>query len=174
MSSVRAESSSLTSTPAACDVTKPDLGRGRSLASPAFEGDTGAADPLLRQAMEQGVMPLTADIARDLVLELLMGARLLVAVVATADTVDDAGADKDSHMSVVSMVSPSGERGLLAFTGLDSMALWDPQARPVPILAPDAARAALDDGTTAIVIDVLGPARHVVSGQRLAFLAKGE
>lgn len=119
-------------------------------------------------------MPLTADIARDLVLELLMGARLLVAVVATADTVDDAGADKDSHMSVVSMVSPSGERGLLAFTGLDSMALWDPQARPVPILAPDAARAALDDGTTAIVIDVLGPARHVVSGQRLAFLAKGE
>ncbi|MDO8731637.1 MAG: SseB family protein [Actinomycetota bacterium] len=151
----------------------PDLGRGRSLASPAFESDDGHADALLRGALEQGAVPLTADIARDLPLELLMGARLLVAVVATAGEVNESGADKNSHMSVVSMISPSGERGLLAFTGLDSMALWDPSARPVPIWGPDAARAAIGDGATAIVIDVLGPNRHVVSGQRLDFLAKG-
>lgn len=150
------------------------FGEGRSLASPAFAGDEGAADPALRAALSAGPVPVTADIARDLPLELLMHARLLVAVVAQADEVDESGADKDSHMSVVSMINPSGERGLLAFTGLDAMALWDPQARPVPISGPEAAMAALDDGARALVIDVQGPARHVVTGERLAFLAKLE
>lgn len=154
-------------------MTHPDLGRGRSLAAPAFAGDDGAADPVLRRSLAQGAVALTSDIARDLPLELLMDSRLLVAVVATADEIDDVGADKDSHMSVVSMVSATGERGLLAFTGLDSMAMWDPQARPVPISGPDAAKAALDDGANALVIDVQGPARHIVAGERLAFLSKG-
>ncbi len=144
-----------------------------TLASPAFAGDDGSADGILRQALAQGPVELTPGIARDLPLELLMGARLLAAVIATADDVEESGADKDSHMSVVSMVSPTGERGLLLFTGLDSMALWDPLARPVPIWGPDAARAAIQDGAAAMVIDVLGPARHVVTGERLAFLAKG-
>ncbi|MDP2013250.1 MAG: SseB family protein [Actinomycetota bacterium] len=143
------------------------------MASPAFAGDDGAADPVLRRSLAQGAVALTSGIARDLPLELLMDSRLLVAVVATADEVDDVGADKDSHMSVVSMVSATGERGLLAFTGLDSMAMWDPQARPVPISGPDAAKAALDDGANALVIDVQGPARHIVAGERLAFLSKG-
>ena len=170
MNSAPAEYSSLTSTPVASEVeaTPPTA---RSIAAPAFAGDDGAADPGLRHALSQGAQALTADIARDLPLELLVGARLLVAVVAVADEVDESGADKDSHMSVVSMVSASGERGLLAFTGLDSMALWDPQARPVPIGAPDAAASALEDGCSALVIDVSGPVRHVVAGERLGFLA---
>ena len=174
MSSERAASWSPTSMPAASEVNAEHQHPGPTLASPAFAGDDGQPDPILRQALAQGAVALTADIARDLPLELLMGARLLVAVVATADEVDDTGADKDSHMSVVSMVSASGERGLLAFTGVDAMAQWDRQARPVPILAPDAARAAIDDGAAALVIDVQGPSRHVVAGERLAFLAKGQ
>ena len=103
-----------------------------------------------------------------------MSSRLLVAIVADADEVDESGADKSSHMSAVSMVNSKGERGLLAFTGMDSMALWDSGARPVPITGPDAARAALDDRCAALVIDVLGPTRHVVTGNRLTFLAEGQ
>lgn len=148
-------------------------GDGRSLASPQFAGDDGSADPVVRQALISGAQPVTEHMARDLPLELLMGARLLVAVVAVLDAMDENGGDKDSHMSVVSMVNPNGEKGLLAFTGLDSMAMWDPQARPVPVSGPDAARAAIDSQASAIVIDVSGPARHVVTGERLAFLAKG-
>lgn len=173
MNSVHAESSSLTSTPAASDMSHKPSGDGRTLASPAFPHDDGSADPLLRASLEQGQVIVTAELARDLPLEMLMGARLLVAVVADADEIDEDGADKSSHMSVVSMISPSGERGLLAFTGVDSMALWDPKARPVPISAPDAARAALDDACSALVVDVLGPMRHVVTGNRLVFLAEG-
>ncbi|MDD2858864.1 MAG: SseB family protein [Candidatus Nanopelagicales bacterium] len=150
------------------------LGRGRHLATPQFAGDEGSADLALREAIAAGPQLLDDGLARDLVLELLMDSRLLVAVVAVLDAVDEHGGDKDSHMTVVSMISPGGERGLLAFTGVDSMASWDPAARPVPVTGPDAARAALESEATAIVIDVMGPARHVVTGERLAFLAQGQ
>ena len=62
-------------------------------------------------------------------------------------------------------------KGLLAFTGLDSLHAWDPAARPVPVSGSMAASAALDDDATALVIDVCGPVRHVVQGADLAGLA---
>ena len=137
-------------------------GAGRALAGPAFPEDDGAADPELRARIAAG--------APD-VLELLRRARLLVAVVAVLDAVDDAGGDKESHMAVVSMVNAAGERGLLAFTGLDSLATWDPAARPVPVAGPQAAQAALEDGATALVIDVSGPVRLALVGADLQALA---
>lgn len=139
-------------------------GRGRSLASPAFSGDEGGADPAVRSLLRDG------DDA--MLVEGLASARLLVAVVAVLDAIDEAtGADKESSMAVVSMVNAAGEKGLLAFSGLDALQAWDPQARPVPVTAPMAAAAALDDGAEALVIDVLGPARRVLSGATLAALA---
>jgi hypothetical protein len=135
---------------------------GRSLAAPAFPDDDGSADEDLRRAL--------ADIGADHV-SALRSARLLVPIVAVADEVDESGADKASHMAVVSMVNASGQRGLLAFTGLDSMHGWDPAARPVPVLGADAARAALEDGAAALVIDLLGPHRIVLSGPSLSALA---
>ena len=101
----------------------------------------------------------------------LRQARLLATVVAVLDEVDPSGEDKDSHMAVVSMVNERGEKGLLAFTGVDSLAEWNPQARPVPVLGRDTARAAIDDGAHAIVIDVAGPQRLVIEGRALAALA---
>ena len=144
------------------------LGRGRSLAEPAFPTDDGTADPRVRAliaAAAAGESPVMAA-AR-----MLRKSRLLTAVVAVLDALDEAGGDKDSHMAVVSMVSERGERGLLAFTGVDSMAGWDPQARPVPALGREVARAALEDGATAVVIDVSGPQRLVIDGTALTALA---
>jgi hypothetical protein len=97
--------------------------------------------------------------------------RLLAGVVAVLDELDEAGGDKDSHMAVVSMMNARGEKGLLAFTGVDSMAAWDPQARPVPSLGRDIARSAIDDGATAVVLDVAGPQSLVLSGSALTALA---
>jgi hypothetical protein len=92
--------------------------------------------------------------------------------VAVADEIDAAtGGDKDSHMAVVSMVNAAGERGLLAFTGVDAMQAWDPAARPVPVSGMAAAQAALDDGNAALVLDVCGPHRRVVAGAELERLA---
>jgi len=101
----------------------------------------------------------------------LRDARLLATVVAVLDERDESGADKDSHMAVVSMVNGRGERGLLAFSGIDSLTAWNAQARPVPTLGRDAARGAIDDGANAVVVDVAGPQRLVIEGAALAALA---
>ena len=143
-------------------------GAGRSLASPAFPGDDGRVDLDVRLTLAgagAGTIPVTS-VARA-----LRDARLLATVVAVLDAVDETGADKDSHMAVVSMVNTAGEKGLLAFTGVDSLALWNPQARPVPTYGRDAARAALDDGATAVVVDVAGPTTFVLTGSALEVLA---
>ena len=137
-------------------------GGGRSLAGPAFPNDDGSADPALRALLTQQGAPLV---------DVLRHGRLLVAVVAVADEVDERGGDKSSHMAVVSMISAAGEKGLLAFTGVDAMAQWDSAARPVAVTGAAAAQAALDDGAQALVIDVLGPARAVIAGPDLVALA---
>lgn len=135
-------------------------GDGRHLVGSAYRDDDGSPDPALRAAIAAG----------HLELETLAQARLLVAVVAVADAIDEHG-DKDSHMAVVSMVNASGERGLLAFTGLDALQTWQADARPVPVSGIDAAKAALADGATALVIDVQGPVRTVIQGATLTALA---
>ena len=140
------------------------LGRGRGLAGPAFPSDDGSADPALRALLDGGCG------SEEEMLRALASSRLLVAVMAVADKVGDDGTDKSSHMAVVSMVNASGEKGLLAFTGLDSLAAWNPDARPVPVPARAAAEAALADGAQALVIDVAGPARVVIPAEALGEL----
>jgi hypothetical protein len=135
-------------------------GAGRHLVGSAYPDDVGTADPQLRAAIAQGELALPA----------LAAARLLVAVVAVADVIED-GADKESHMAVVSMVNAAGERGLLAFTGIDAMQRWQADARPVPVTGAQAAAAAIDDGASAMVIDVQGPVRMVIGGEALTELA---
>ena len=69
--------------------------------------------------------------------------------------------DKSSDMAAVLMRGADGRTALLAFTGLEAMRRWDPDARPVPVSAQVAARAALQDGAAALLIDVAGPVRFV-------------
>lgn len=135
-------------------------GDGRHLVGSAYRNDDGAADDGLRRAIAAGQVSLA----------MLATSRVLVAVMAVADVVDDEG-DKESHMAVVSMVNAEGERGLLAFTGMDALQRWQADARPVPVSGVQAAQAALDDGATALVIDVQGPVRMVLPMDALAELA---
>lgn len=125
-----------------------------------FANDDGSPDRAIRMAETP-----------EQLLEALRVGRVLVAIVASADEVDESGADKSSHMSVVSMLSSDGRRGLLAFTGLDALQSWDPTARPVPVSGADAARAALDDGCEAVVVDVAGPNARVIIEADLIDLA---
>ena len=140
---------------------------GRLLASPAFPYDDGRPDEELRQRLHQP----TPDLV-----EILRSSRLLIAIVARLEQADDDGAlrsgdEEISHMAVVSMVNERGQKGLLAFTGLDSMLLWDPRARPVPALGSDIGRAAQHDGALAVVIDISGPSRFLITGADLEHLA---
>ena len=140
-------------------------GDGRQIHAPgAFAGDDGRADELLRKALD-------ADDA-DAVLRLLVaGARLLVPVVAVVDELDESGADTASHMASVSLLQADGRRGLLAFTSVETLAAWDARARPVPVLAPAVAAAALDEGADGVLVDIAGPVRFALDGVALRAVA---
>ena len=142
----------------------PGPGRGRHIETPArFAGDDGSADPRWVDAY--------ADPAA--VEQLLRnGVRLLVPIVSVLDEVDDVtGGDKSSHMASVSLIQADGRRGLLAFTGVETMRLWDPAARPVPVASYDLAAAATEEGADGVLVDIAGPVRFAIDGELLVELA---
>jgi hypothetical protein len=139
-------------------------GDGRHIDVPVeFAGDDGSADP--RWAESYADPHAVERLLRD-------GVRLLVPIVAVLDEADEqTGADKSSHMASVSLVQADGRRGLLAFTGLESMALWDPRARPVPVTSHQVAAAALEEGADGVLVDIAGPVRFAIDGDLLTALA---
>jgi len=145
----------------------------RDLPDPGFAGDDGMADPGLRSAMAHA----EADGASGPALALLLRSRVLVPVVAVLDEVeeDEGGLtwDKSSDMAAVLMQGRDGRQALLAFTGTDALAAWDPRARPVPVGMRQAAQAALAEGAEAVVVDVAGPAMFVLEGDDLRHAAEG-
>lgn len=145
-------------------------GGGRRLEVPtAFAGDTGSADPRLASAMRACA---AGERSVDDVIDLLCsGARLLVPIVAVLDEMGEDGEEKASHMASVSLVQADGRRGLLAFTSLDSLRAWDPDARPVAAAAPDVAAAAEEEGAQGVLIDIAGPIRLALDGVHLARVA---
>ena len=76
-------------------------------------------------------------------------------------------------MATVLMRGQDGRLALLAFTGTESLRVWNPEARPVPVPVAQAARAALQDDAAALVVDVAGPVLFVVEGDDLRSLADG-
>lgn len=146
----------------------------RRIPDPGFAGDDGSGDSRLRSAL--------AAYARDPghqidVLIALQGARLLVPVVAVLGDVevDEHGLahDKTSDMATALLTGRDGRQALLAFTGLDTLAAWRADARPVPVTTTLAARSAVQEGAAALVIDVAGPTTYAVEGEALDALARG-
>ncbi|MDO9380220.1 MAG: SseB family protein [Nocardioidaceae bacterium] len=141
-----------------------------SVAQPAFPDDDGSADATLVEALRQRAE--TRELAPVLVA--LADARLIVPVVALlGETPAPGQGDKDAEMAAVLMTGADGRRALLAFSGLETMRRWDPQARPVPVPARQACAAARQEGAAAVVVDVAGPHMAVVEGDDLAHLADG-
>lgn len=146
----------------------------RTIPDPGFADDLGAADPRLREALADHGAGAASSGA---VLALLQDARVLVPVVAVLGDVeiDEQGLahDKSSDMAAVLVQAADGGTGLLAFTSLENMARWDPEARPVPVTASTAATAAVQGGAEALLVDLAGPASYVVAGDDLTRLAAG-
>lgn len=140
----------------------------RSLATPAFPDDDGSLDPVLAAAFDE--FDSTGD--PTAVLGALCTVRVIVPVIALLGETPTEG-DKDADMAAVFMTGADGRKALLAFSSLDAMHAWDPQARPVPIFAHDAARAALDEDAGALLIDLGGAHFTVVETEDLGHLAAG-
>ncbi len=76
-------------------------------------------------------------------------------------------------MAFPTLIGRDGRPALLAFTSLDALARWRPDARPVPAPAGQVWGSAVAD-SCAVVIDVAGPVPLAVDGARLGALASGE
>jgi hypothetical protein len=135
-----------------------------------FRADDGAADPRVTAALAAYHAGQGSE--RD-ALVALSAARLLVPVIAVLADGSAAEGDKNSEMALPTLIGQDGRPAVLAFTGLDPLARWRPNARPVPAEADRVWRAAATDGC-AVVIDVAGPVPLAVEGTRLAALAAGQ
>jgi hypothetical protein len=151
-----------------------------------FRDDRGAADP--RAAAALAAYQAGQD-SEQAALTALAAARLLVPVIAVladgtaADSDKNSGensdknsgenSDKNSEMVLPTLIGRDGRPAVLAFTSLDALARWRPNARPVPAEAGRVWRAAVADGC-AVVIDVAGPVPLAVEGARLQALAAGQ
>jgi len=136
-------------------------GSARHLSEPAFPDDDGSMDRRLAEASDQ--------IER---LAVIGAVRLLVPVVAIRGDVPADG-DKESEMAAVFTTGADGRRALLAFSSSETMRSWDPEARPVAVSGRDAARAALDEGAHALVVDIAEPDMWVVETDDLSHIASG-
>ncbi|TGN66971.1 SseB family protein [Nocardioides eburneiflavus] len=146
----------------------------RTIPDPGFADDDGAADVRLAQALAGHV---AGTVTSGAALSALQDARLLVPVVAILGEVehDEQGLahDKSSDMAAVLVQAADRSKGLLAFTSTETMARWNPEARPVPVTTATAATAAVQDGAEALLVDLAGPAPYVVDGEDLGRLAAG-
>jgi hypothetical protein len=148
----------------------------RRLSASPFPSDTGSAHPDTRRLMAAAAAEAT-PLAYLRAVAALCGDRLLVPVVATATRLGEAVAglasDKEAEMSVVTLQAQDGRRALLAFTGLDALQKWQPDARPVPVTVDRAAQTARNEDLTAVLIDLAGPHPLVIEGEVLGELAAG-
>jgi hypothetical protein len=148
----------------------------RRLAASPFPGDTGAAHAETRRLMAAAAAEAT-PLAYLRAVAALCGDRLLVPVAATAthlgESVAGLTSDKEAEMSVVTLRAQDGRHALLAFTGLDSLQGWQPDARPVPVTVDRAAQTARTEGLTAVLVDVAGPHALMIEGEVLGELAAG-
>jgi len=150
----------------------PQLSRGPRL-SPGgqqFRGDNGSADAGVAAALAAYAAGEGSERAA---LTALAASRLLVPVVAMLGETDERGAEKDSEMALPTLIGRDGRAAIIAFTSLDALSRWRPEARPIPAEADRVWRAAVADGC-AVVIDVAGPVPLAVEGARLAALANGQ
>lgn len=100
------------------------------------------------------------------VLDALRESRLLIPLVAELGEsgTNDRGhlVDKSQELSIVTVAGPDGRTVLPAFSSVDTMRAWNPQARPVPAAAPRVALAAASESTDLIVLDPTSDTEFVV------------
>jgi hypothetical protein len=145
----------------------------KNIPDQGFSDDDGTADPALAAALATWADDRTA--VRP-VLEALRHARLLVPLVAVLGEVeeDENGLrrEKTSDMAVPTLTA-GDRRALPAFTSIESLARWDPQARPVAVPLNQALQAVAHERADTLVLDLAGPIPYQLTGSALLAVAEG-
>lgn len=147
---------------------------GKDIPTPEFDDDDGSAWPIVVTAMTQFA---AGEADKYAVAGALSGSRLFVPIVAVLDEqeTNEAGyeVEKNSHMATVTIERPDGKRGLLAFTGTDSMTDWRADCRPLAASARRVALAALAEDADVLILDIASGRRFVLERPGLLALAEG-
>lgn len=116
----------------------------RSLAKAAFPDDDGLIDPRLAGAVgnDAKVFAVYGDV------------RVFVPIIAILGELATDGSDKNAEMAAVFMTGADGRKALLTFSSVATLEAWNPVARPVPVWGREAAQAALDEGASALLLDL--------------------
>ena len=147
---------------------------GRAFHENAAADDDGSADPRLIEAMlrfrgrEFGMTDVVAALGP---------VRLLVPLV-THRGDEGIGAhgqlvDKTQELALVTVEGPDGRSVLPVFSSVDAMRTWNPDARPIPVPARQAALAAAADELGAIVLDPGAPTEFALRRTGFEALATG-
>ena len=159
---------------------------GRSFSSNPFAGDSGEADPSLRTALTAFDEILAREPEHRTQLDLatawgqcvvaLGAARVLSPLIAEAGDygVTETGAvvEKTQELSVPHLEGPDGRAVVPVFSDVAAMALWNSQARPIPVEGARAALAAASDGL-GLVLDPGSPGSRVFRRSALEAAATG-
>ncbi|UQA96415.1 SseB family protein [Streptomyces halobius] len=81
--------------------------------------------------------------------------------------------EKTSDMAVPTLQAPDGRRALPAFTSMETLQRWRPDARPVAVPLRQALLAASHEQADTVVLDLAGPVTYQLTGAALRALAEG-
>ncbi|MBN9613055.1 MAG: SseB family protein [Actinobacteria bacterium] len=140
----------------------------------AFADDDGRTPAALIHAVDAiraaarvastGEGPTALAAAHAETVAVLSGCRLLIPLLAEAGdlgaTPDGRTVEKTQELSIVTVAGPDGRKVMPAFSSVETMRAWNPEARPIPVPAPQAALAAAQEQTDLIIIDPGTPERE--------------
>lgn len=135
---------------------------GRDYSVSPFPGDDGTTPEALAAAL--AAHRAGEDPHRRRLVAALAASRVLVPIMAVAAGTDTTAhgvtGDNGADMAMVSITAPDGTTVLPLFTSVTALGAWRSDARPVPVVAPQAAQAAVQEGCTALLLDPATPAEE--------------
>lgn len=147
--------------------------QGRHFEANPHAGDEGSADPQLLQALaefQNGVGAIEA------VFEAFKSSRVLVPLVAelgdSGEGAHSQTVDKSADLSIVSVQTPDGQTGIPIFSCVETMARWNPAARPVPTDMPRVALAAASEHSNRVILDPGSPTEFVLRRPMIEAMAQ--
>lgn len=139
---------------------------GRDYAVSPFPGDDGTAPPGLAAALER--VRDGGDPDRRELVAALRGTRVLVPIMAvaagTGATAHGLTGDNGADMAMVTVRGADASTALPVFSAVAELAAWHRDARPVPVVAEQAAQAAVQEGCTALLVDAGTPLAPAIGG----------
>ena len=138
-----------------------------------FDDDDGRADAGYLAAVADLVAGTGSEAA---VVTALARARLFVPIVATlgeeGEGHDGLASDKQADMALVTLTAPDGRKALPAFSSVDALQRWHPEARPVAAYTARAALSAVSEEAQLMVLDPGAEVTFVVRRPALWALAQ--